>query len=668
MKRSRWALIFFAFLSINVNAEVGTAVKKCIAYLANAKSQPGPSVSPTARRTRLGVMPLEERYNPDAPAAPFFVSASLVSATTATISWQEDYGDPTTDIDDPTGTEVYVDGTFVADVSAGTGSATAFDLPEDTTVTITVYSYNDDGYSSGSSTTLTTGSTTTIPDAPSGVFALASDQDATVSWGAVADADFYNVYLNGSRFTSSTNSIYFYNLTPETVYQVYVTAENSAGESDSSETYSFLTDAAPVTSPPPPTPVPPAPTPLPPAPVVQAPTTPVLTPIQITTNRLRLQISGGIGADYFVLQKKDENGIYRSVDFAIAELVFEVDGLSEFTNYDFKVIAQNSQYSVEANYTFRTDYQRFLNLNASPHVIVATVPGSGSLIQVFDSETRQVVGRIDPFPNYNGNVYVATGDYNGDGVVDIVAGAGMGGGPRVRLYDGSTGQSVADFFPYESAFRGGVQVALGDVNGDGYDDLITGTGPGGGPRVRVIDIHHANTVLADFFAYEADFRGGVQVAAGVVDGGKQASIFVGTGEGGGPRVRVFKISNGQVATQSDFFAYESGFRGGVYVAAGDLNGDGRADVIAGTGVGGGPRVVGRSVDQSVNLTTFFAAPSSSRAGIVAAYTKVAGKPAIVSAEGKGGAAKVSVFSVDGDRLFDLDLGLTGLNGVYVGGN
>ena len=59
---------------------------------------------------------------------------------------------------------------------------------------------------------------------------------------------------------------------------------------------------------------------------------------------------------------------------------------------------------------------------------------------------------------------------------------------------------LASFFAYDPAFAGGVRVAAGDLDGDGRVDLITGAGPGGGPHVRVfsgVDLHE----LASFFAF-----------------------------------------------------------------------------------------------------------------------------------------------------------------------
>src|SRR5205814_1813081 len=88
-------------------------------------------------------------------------------------------------------------------------------------------------------------------------------------------------------------------------------------------------------------------------------------------------------------------------------------------------------------------------------------------------------------PNFHGGVQVATGDVNGDGVDDVITGAGPGGGPHVKVFDGATGAVLRSFFAYDDAFRGGVFVAAGDVNKDGFADVVTGAGAGGGPHVRV---------------------------------------------------------------------------------------------------------------------------------------------------------------------------------------
>jgi hypothetical protein len=117
-------------------------------------------------------------------------------------------------------------------------------------------------------------------------------------------------------------------------------------------------------------------------------------------------------------------------------------------------------------------------------------------------------------PMFTGDVTVAVGDLTGDGAAEIVTGAGAGGGPHVRVVDLAGGLAeVASFYAYDPTFTGGVFVAVGDVTGDGVADLITGAGAGGGPHVRVFD-GVTGAEAATFFAYDPAFTAGVFVGAG----------------------------------------------------------------------------------------------------------------------------------------------------------
>jgi hypothetical protein len=145
-------------------------------------------------------------------------------------------------------------------------------------------------------------------------------------------------------------------------------------------------------------------------------------------------------------------------------------------------------------------------------------PNTAMTVNVYDKTGAQVASFV-PFANFiGGNVNVAVGDVNGDGTQDVIVAPGDGGGPIVRVFDGAALPGVTrplfEVFPFELSFRGGVNVAAGDVNGDGKADIVAGAGNGGGPRVRVFSgADNGATTLLDFFAYEQTFRGGVRVAA-----------------------------------------------------------------------------------------------------------------------------------------------------------
>src|SRR5207253_3017021 len=125
----------------------------------------------------------------------------------------------------------------------------------------------------------------------------------------------------------------------------------------------------------------------------------------------------------------------------------------------------------------------------------------------------RINGQGDFIDNPGSNPVSDVGNIFATNAVDLVAtGAGPGGGPQVVVSD-HTGRPLFQFFAFDPAFTGGVRVAVGDVNGDGVPDVICGAGPGGGPQVRVID-GHSRQELVSFFAFDAGFTGGVYVAAG----------------------------------------------------------------------------------------------------------------------------------------------------------
>jgi hypothetical protein len=267
-------------------------------------------------------------------------------------------------------------------------------------------------------------------------------------------------------------------------------------------------------------------------------------------------------------------------------------------------------------------------------------------------------------------------------IVDVLTAIGTdaGGGPLVKVFEAST--QVASFLAFDPAFRGGVRVAVGDVNGDGIPDVIVAAGPGGGPDVKIINGSKLSMVdsngeidnaalLGQFYAYSPFFTGGVFVAFGASNG--HPEIITGAGGGGGPHVKVINgaeintlQNNGEIADSAlvaQFYAYSPFFNGGVRVAAADLNGDGGLDIVTGVGPGGGPNVKaidGAKLGQLQNnaeisdaalIGQFYAyTPTSAPSGgVYVAATDIGGHPIIITGDGP-----VSSGAVDGPRVKVID--------------
>lgn len=209
----------------------------------------------------------------------------------------------------------------------------------------------------------------------------------------------------------------------------------------------------------------------------------------------------------------------------------------------------------------------------------------------------------NPYGSFTGVVRVKVGDVNNDGQDDVIVVPGFGGGPHIVVYDGKSGDLIFQRMIFEPHFRGGLSLDVGDAKGLGYDQILVGAGPGGGPRVTLLDAF-TNKVLLNYFAYDSNNRGGVSVAMSDLRGGFQANIITGAGDGLAPNVNVynpFQIVGFETPKLfGTFIAGAATNKEGIRVAAGPLLEDGpRRDIL----VGPQDRNDNAPIDQAFNPIT-----------------------------------------------------------------
>ncbi|MFH1253598.1 MAG: L,D-transpeptidase [Candidatus Uhrbacteria bacterium] len=187
----------------------------------------------------------------------------------------------------------------------------------------------------------------------------------------------------------------------------------------------------------------------------------------------------------------------------------------------------------------------------SEALTVSTLNSDGTKISSFAISTA----------NLAGGASLVVADLGTDGVPEIIIGNGLGNEPRVRVYR-QDGSEVGSFLAYTADMGTGITLTACDVNHDGLNEIITGTQYGGGPHIRTFD-NLGNVLNQGFFAYNQAFTGGVNLACGDVDNDGANELITGAGPSGGPHVRVWSFDNKNWNLEKEFFAFDTGDRSGI---------------------------------------------------------------------------------------------------------
>src|SRR6516164_3698586 len=235
-------------------------------------------------------------------------------------------------------------------------------------------------------------------------------------------------------------------------------------------------------------------------------------------------------------------------------------------------------------------------------VAVPGAPGKPAEVRLYDGNGDRFVATVIPFPGFEGNINVAMGDIDGDGILDLIVGAGAGRAPEVVAYAGASirgrgtfGTELARFPAFESAARGGVSVAAAQIDGETSDNIIVGSGPGVPSEVKVYKTQLSSApgavpaIFSSFKPY-GDDRSGVSIATGFVDFSTgRESIVTAPGPGSATEVKVFAFpllkpigKAGSSSTHAagteepvntaSFMPFGKEYRGGVSLATGWLAG------------------------------------------------------------------------------------------------
>jgi hypothetical protein len=337
------------------------------------------------------------------------------------------------------------------------------------------------------------------------------------------------------------------------------------------------------------------------------------------------------------------------------------------------------------------DFRSIERFNHVERIAVASDAGSTSqaIVRMLDAETGALLFEIPASVTYGAGyrdgVRVATGDLDNDGIPDVVTAPGRSTAPIIKVFSGApipgvegaliAGTRLPASSTYGAAFLGGVNVAVGDVVGDGRNDIILAPSRGRA-IIKVFEGTSTGIVKTaartfDAFPGQAGYIGGATVAAGDIAGVGKQQVVVGSGVGIRGQTKVFDVrmpatSYASLVRITDPTVPDN--RGGVQVAVGDVDGDGRADIVTGVGAGSGAWVRAYSGRTSVQL---FAIQTGTKLGAT-----IPTRVAVRSIDGESRMAVFATWGADARQNYrirridpvskmaidDLSLPMTGISG------
>ncbi len=242
---------------------------------------------------------------------------------------------------------------------------------------------------------------------------------------------------------------------------------------------------------------------------------------------------------------------------------------------------------------------------------------------------------------------VAAANLGKDPRAEIIIGAGAGQEPYVYIYK-HTGELVRQFLAYDVSMKAGLKVVVCDLNRDGEKEIITGPGYGGASQIRIFNKKGEPQFTPGFFAFDPDFRGGVNLACGQVNSDKKREIIVGAGPSAGAHVRVFNYQGNFIGL--DFFPFSSDDQGGVAVSLAQVDADPAKEVVTSVQSFGIPLVKIYNADAAQTIVSEFKAYSEDFYGGVqtaALDLDKDGQDEIITMPTRSGGPQVRVFEAAG---------------------
>jgi len=230
--------------------------------------------------------------------------------------------------------------------------------------------------------------------------------------------------------------------------------------------------------------------------------------------------------------------------------------------------------------------QADINGDGINEIVVAPEAGLSSKVKAF-TKNGTLLDSFAPFGStFNNGISLTAGDVNNDGKDEIIVAPLTKGTPKIKVFRYVSGEFklLEEKSVFGSSVPGGLNISSGDVNGDGIDEIVVSPYQDKTKNDRVVKIYaYRNSELVKLaskrlYSNNSKYEG-IKTITADMNGDGKAEIIATPSLNYGDNLQVYSYGSGELTKVDDEKVYSAAFDGITSIAAGDTNNDGTDEVV-----------------------------------------------------------------------------------------